>query len=132
PQRLLPTLKGNQMNVRTLAAALAMAASAIAPQAHAESPYPSRPIKLVVPFTPGGITDVLARTIADPLGKLLKLTVVVENRSCAAARIRSEYVIRAAPDGYTLGIATVSSHAVTPVVYDNITYDVTTDLVPIT
>ncbi|MCD0504818.1 Bug family tripartite tricarboxylate transporter substrate binding protein [Bordetella petrii] len=120
------------MNVRTLLACLAMAGGVLATPVHAEPAYPSRPIKLVVPFPPGGTTDVLARTIADPLGKLLKQTVVVENRSGAAGRIGSEYVIRSEPDGYTLGIATVSSHAVTPVVYDNISYDVTRDLVPIT
>lgn len=99
---------------------------------HAQDSYPSRPIKLVVPFPPGGTTDVLARTIADPLGKVLGQTVVVENRNGAAGRIGSEYVIRAKPDGYTLGIATVSSHAVTPVVYENISYDVNRDLAPIT
>ncbi|HYG41634.1 MAG TPA: tripartite tricarboxylate transporter substrate binding protein BugE [Bordetella sp.] len=120
------------MKRRMILAALAIASTTLPLHAHAQQPYPSRPIKLVVPFPPGGTTDVLARTIADPLGKLLKQTVVVENRSGAAGRIGSEYVIRAEPDGYTLGIATVSSHAVTPVVYDNISYDVTTDLAPIT
>ena len=120
------------MTSRNVLAALAIAGTALAPLAHAQQPYPSRPITLVVPFPPGGTTDVLARTIADPLGKVLKQTVVVENRSGAAGRIGTENVIRSEPDGYTLGIATVSSHAVTPVVYDNISYDVTSDLVPIT
>ena len=120
------------MKLRHLLAGLFVAAAALAAPAQAQQSYPSRPIKLVVPFPPGGTTDVLARTIADPLGKLLRQSVVVENRSGAAGRIGSEFVIRAEPDGYTLGIATVSSHAVTPVVYDNISYDVTRDLVAIT
>lgn len=98
----------------------------------AQDDYPSKPIRLVVPFPPGGTTDVLARVVADPLGKVLGQSVVVENRAGAAGRIGSEHVIRAAPDGYTLGISTVSSHAVTPVVYSNITYDVLRDLTPVT
>ena len=120
------------MKLGIIISALAFAGASLTAPAQAQQPYPSRPIKLVVPFPHGGTTDVLARTIADPLGKLLKQTVVVENRNGAAGRIGSEYVIRAVPDGYTLGIATVSSHAVTPVVYDNISYDVTRDLAPIT
>lgn len=120
------------MKTRHLLSALALACAAIVPPSFAQQPYPSRPIKLVVPFPPGGTTDVLARTIADPLGKILKQTVVVENRNGAAGRIGTEYVIRSEPDGYTLGIATVSSHAVTPVLYDDIKYDVTRDLAPIT
>lgn len=114
-----------------LAMACALSVTAIG-TAYAQDDYPSKPIRLVVPFPPGGTTDVLARVVADPLGKLLGQSVVVENRAGAAGRIGSEHVIRAAPDGYTIGISTVSSHAVTPVVYSNITYDVLRDLAPIT
>jgi len=98
----------------------------------AQSSFPSKPIRLVVPFPPGGTTDLVARAVADPLGKILGQSVIVENRSGAAGRIGSEYVIRAPGDGYTLGIATVSSHAVTPVVYSDISYDIERDLLPVT
>lgn len=116
---------------RSLLVLAAVLATAI-PLSHAAAAFPDRPIRLVVPFPPGGTTDVLARVIADPLGQALGTTVVVENRNGAAGRIGTEYVVRADPDGYTLGIATVSSTAITPVVYKNLSYDVLTDLAPIT
>lgn len=121
------------MNVlsRRLLALAAVLATTI-PLSPAAAAFPDRPIRLVVPFPPGGTTDVLARVIADPLGQALGTTVVVENRNGAAGRIGTEYVVRADPDGYTLGIATVSSTAITPVVYKNLSYDVLTDLAPIT
>lgn len=98
----------------------------------AQTNFPTKPIRLVVPFPPGGTTDLVARAVADPLGKILGQSVIVENRSGAAGRIGTEYVIRAPGDGYTLGIATVSSHAVTPVVYSDISYNIERDLLPVT
>ncbi|CAM3975229.1 Bug family tripartite tricarboxylate transporter substrate binding protein [Bordetella muralis] len=121
------------MSIRPFTAAIAIVMLAAPLTASlAQADFPSKPIRLIVPFPPGGTTDVVARAVADPLGKILGQPVVVENRSGAAGRIGTEYVIRAPADGYTLGIATVSSHAVTPVVYSDISYNVERDLAPIT
>lgn len=120
------------MTTITRGLAALLAGCLLSAPALAADPWPNRPIRLIVPFPPGGTTDVLARTLAEPLARQLGQTVVVENRNGAAGRIGSEFVIRADPDGYTLGIATVSSHAVTPVVYSGISYDPVRDLAPIT
>ena len=87
--------------VGTIAAVFAWAAGA--PTAtHAQDVYPSHPVKIIVPFTPGTGIDILARTLGDRLGESMKTTVVVENRPGASGNIGTEAVAKAAPDGYTL------------------------------
>ncbi|WP_226817146.1 tripartite tricarboxylate transporter substrate binding protein [Advenella sp. FME57] len=98
----------------------------------ASTAYPVKPIKIVVPFATGGTTDVMARVLSEPLAKELGQPVIVENRTGAAGKIGTEYLARAKNDGYTLGIATVSSTAITPVVYKNVSFDPLKDLTAIT
>ena len=83
-------------------ATVAAAAVAPAPRVQAQEPYPSRPIKLIVPFTPGTGIDILARTLGQKLGDDWKASVVVDNRPGASGNIGTEAVAKAAPDGYTL------------------------------
>jgi len=93
--------------------------------------YPSRPVRIIVPSAPGGGTDILARVLADYLGKSLGGQFVVENRPGAGQMIGIEAVARAAPDGYTLLMA-ASTLAINPVMYKNIKYDALRDFEPIT
>jgi tripartite-type tricarboxylate transporter receptor subunit TctC len=100
------------------------AAAALAAQpAAAQADWPSRPIRLVVPFAPGGTTDVMARLLADSLGPRLGQSIIVENRAGAGATVGAAVVARAAPDGYTLLMSNSSSHGVSPTLYPNIPYD---------
>jgi tripartite-type tricarboxylate transporter receptor subunit TctC len=99
--------------------------------AQAEDAYPGKSIRLIVPFPPGGTTDIVGRLFADRLGKELGQTIVVENRGGAGGSIGSGAVASAAPDGYTLGIATVSTHGINPAVYPALPFDAEKDFTPI-
>jgi tripartite-type tricarboxylate transporter receptor subunit TctC len=105
-----------------IAAAVLLTASAALPVSAADA-YPSHPITYVVPFPPGGTTDVLARLMAPKLGTALNDSIVIENRGGAAGSIGSAYVSRAPADGYTLVGGTISSHAINVSMYPSIGYD---------
>ena len=111
--------------------ALALLAFAAAP-AFAQGWQPQRPIRLVVPFAPGGQPDVVARALAEPLGRALGQPVVVENRAGAGGNIAAEAVARAAPDGHTLLLGTNGPLAVSPALTRALPYDPLRDLAPVT
>lgn len=94
--------------------------------------WPARPVKIIVPFPPGGTTDIVARLMADRLGPVLGQPVIVENRPGAAGAIGADAVAKAAADGYVIGMATVTTHAINPAVFTKLPYDVLRDLAPIT
>jgi tripartite-type tricarboxylate transporter receptor subunit TctC len=122
------------MNRRNLLKPLiATAATSVFPGLSASAfAQSSKPLKLIVPFPPGGATDITARALAEPLSRTLSMTVIVENRAGAGGSIGMVEVARAAPDGLTLGLATLSTHGVNPAVYKKLPYDPIKDFAPVT
>ncbi|MGK3273231.1 tripartite tricarboxylate transporter substrate binding protein BugE [Comamonas kerstersii] len=116
--------------LKTVAAAATMAA--IAPAVWAADNYPSRPIKLIVPFGAGGSTDIVARLLADKMGPILGQAVVIENKGGAGGSIGAAEIAKSAPDGYTIGMATVSTHGSNPAIMSKLPYDARKDFAPIT
>src|SRR6266853_1472922 len=112
---------GNVMGIRR-ASIIAAALFALAPQVFAQEPYPSRPVKIIVPFTPGSVTDIMARSVSDKLASGLGQAVVVENRPGAGGTLGSAQVAKSAPDGYTLAVVS-AGYAVNPAIYDKLPYD---------
>lgn len=115
------------MSVSRWLAALAMLAALPA----AAQQYPTKPVKIVVAFTAGGTSDIMARMLAQRLTERLKQPFLVENRPGAGGNLGTEMVVRAPPDGYTLIVNSVGPMAVNPTLYKNLPYNPLTDLVPI-
>jgi len=126
----MPFFKPN----RRLALALpALAATLfIAGPVWAQAAWPSRPVKIVVPFAPGGTTDILARAMAPELQKAFGQPFVVENRAGAGGNIGADLVAKAAPDGYTLLMGTVGTHGINKALYSRLAFDPEKDFAPVT
>ena len=108
----------------------ATAATAAAPNAFAQT-WPTKPVRIIVPFPAGQSTDILARVMADHLTKSLGQQVIVENRPGAGGSIGADAAAKSAPDGYTLLMVTISTHGIAPAIYPRLPYDVQKDFAPI-
>jgi tripartite-type tricarboxylate transporter receptor subunit TctC len=120
-----------RLPARAGAIALALVACLAAAVGAQAQPYPAKPVRLVVPYPPGGGTDILARHLAQKLGDSWSQQVLVENKPGANGMIGSEQVARSAPDGYTL-VMVVATHVINPAVYQKVPYDTQRDFTPIT
>ena len=120
------------MNRRTLLAAFAASlAAALAPAAVGQPAFPTKPIRIVVPFPPGGTTDILARAAAQKMTEAWKEQAVVDNRPGAGGNIGAELVARSPADGYTLLMGTVGTHAINASLYAKMPYDHVKDFAPV-
>jgi tripartite-type tricarboxylate transporter receptor subunit TctC len=115
---------------RLLAAVLPLLCIAASTPAGATEAFPTKPIRLVVPFTPGGTTDILARLIAQKSGEVLGQSVIVDNRPGAGGNIGAEAVARATPDGYTLLMGTLGTQVTNQFIYARMPYDSAKDSRP--
>ena len=133
---MLAAHTGKQASVLAprILAGLALIALASAPGVRAQTPdaYPSRAITIIVPFTAAGTTDILARLVAQKLSEKFDKTVVVENRPGAGGTIGTALVAKAPPDGYTLVMATIGTHAINSSLYKSMPFDAIRDFTPLT
>ena len=117
---------------RSLLLALTTTALTLALPVSAQSTWPNRPVKIVVPFAPGGTTDILARAVAPELSRALGQAFIVENRTGAGGNLGADVVAKSAPDGYTILMGTVGTHGINKALYDKMPFDPVKDFAPIT
>ncbi len=121
-----------QTSLQWLARVLLLAAAALSAVASAQpAPYPTKPIRLIVPFPPGGSTDILGRSLAQKLSEAWGQQVIVDNRPGAGGSIGAELAAKAPPDGYTLLMAHIGTLAVNPALYPKLAYDPLRDFAPV-
>ncbi|KQU74615.1 MULTISPECIES: tripartite tricarboxylate transporter substrate binding protein BugE [unclassified Rhizobacter] len=119
------------MQRRTLIAAAAFASALLAAHGAQAQAYPTKPVRLVVPFAPGGTTDIIARVVAEKINGPLGQTMIVENKAGGGGSVGANEIAKATPDGYSLGVATVSTTAANPAINAKIPYNPITDFTPI-
>jgi tripartite-type tricarboxylate transporter receptor subunit TctC len=112
-------------------ASVVLAATLVSTAVRAGDDYPSRPIQMIIPFAAGGPTDIVGRVMGAKMGELLGQQFIAENKTGAGGNIGAEAVARAAPDGYTILVATVSTNAINPGLYKHIPYDAVRDFAPL-
>jgi tripartite-type tricarboxylate transporter receptor subunit TctC len=116
-----------------LAAAVAFSVACVLSSTAAQAQtYPAKPVRVIVPFSPGGGTDIVSRIVSPKLSERFGQQVVVDNRPGAGGNIGAELAVRSAPDGYTLLVGSTSEIGIGPSVYTKLPYDVLRDLVPVT
>lgn len=120
-----------KITLKSLFKSALLATAVLGTSVSAATDYPTKPIRLVVPFSAGGTSDFLARTVAEKLGENLDTTVIVDNRPGAGGNIGSNIVAKADPDGYTLVLGTVGTHSINDSVYKEMPYDAVKDFAPI-
>jgi tripartite-type tricarboxylate transporter receptor subunit TctC len=120
------------LNRRTLLSAVGATLASPSPTWAQTGPWPNKTIRYIVPFAPGGATDILGRLVSEKLGQVLGTALVVENKAGQGGSLGSAELARAAPDGYTIGGGTISSHGINATLYPKLPYDAVTSFVPIT
>lgn len=123
---------GGSLNRRQLLAVAAVGALPWASRPAWSQDFPTKPLRLIVPFPPGGTTDIAARALVDALAKEVGQPVVIDNKGGAGGSVGTRELARAEPDGHTIGLMSVSTHGTNPAVHKSLPYDVTRDFTPIT
>ena len=118
-------------SLTSLTSATVLTLALITPQHLQAQPYPSKPVRLIVPYAPGGATDIISRASAIELSKTLGQSVVVDNRPGAGGNVGAEMAAKSAPDGYTMLMSASSLHGITPFLYSKLSYDPNKDLAPV-
>ena len=128
----LKTSKHKRLALKSVAVGLLFAINLIATQAYSQPAWPTKPVKIIVPFAPGGTTDLLARAMAPELSRAFGQSFIVENKTGAGGNVGADAVAKAPADGYTLLMGTVGTHGINVALYDKMPFDPVKDFAPIT
>jgi tripartite-type tricarboxylate transporter receptor subunit TctC len=126
-------ISGHKRNaLKLIAISCLFTTNLIATQAVSQTAWPTKPVKIIVPFAPGGTTDLLARAMAPELSKAFGQTFIVENKAGAGGNVGADAVAKAPADGYTLLMGTVGTHGINVALYDKMPFDPVKDFAPVT